>query len=113
LFRYKEIGWREIGEVFYRWTVIDTPWFSIYIHYLDAKLWHGKCHDHPWWFLALILSGGYWERAKGKIVWRGVGSFLYRPAEFSHNVMTPSENWSLIVVGSKTRQWGFHDCETV
>lgn len=110
MFKYKEIGWKEINETFYRWILLDTRWFSIYLHYLDAKQWHPQCHDHPWWFVALILCGGYWERANGRTIWRGPLSLLYRPATFTHNVMTPTTNWSIILVGPRTRKWGFVDC---
>lgn len=109
-FKYKELGWKEIKEVFYRWTILSTPWFNVYLHMLDAKIWHDKCHNHPWWFIAIILSGGYWEMANGKMIWRQPGNILYRKAEFTHNVMTPTVNWSLIIVGKKSKQWGMIDC---
>jgi hypothetical protein len=106
------MGWKEIGETFYRWTLLRTRWFTLCLHYLDAPNWHPQCHDHPWWFVAIILAGGYWENAYGKTRWRGPLSFLYRPAWWSHNVATPRRqpNWSLIITGPKAREWGFHDC---
>lgn len=110
---YKEIGWKEIGETFYRFDALRTRWFNVYIHYLDAAQWHPQCHDHPWWFMAFILCGGYWELADNKYVWRGPFSLLYRPAAFSHNVATmPGKpNWSIVVTGKKEREWGFNSCE--
>lgn len=110
---YKEIGWKEIGETFYRFTLLKTRWFNIYLHWLDAPVWHPECHDHPWKFLAFIVWGGYWECAKGTLTWRGPGSLLYRPATFSHNVATmPGKpNWSFVVTSKKTRDWGFNSCD--
>lgn len=127
LFPYKEIGWKDIEEVFYRWTVLRTPWFRVYIHKLDAPIWHKQCHDHPWNFLAIILAGGYWEivgaPARGRsnhgrrvgrnTFWRGRGSILYRPAKFAHNVATERgiPNWSLVIISPKQRDWGYLECE--
>ena len=31
---YKEIGWVDIGEVFFRYQIVKTPWFNIYLHQL-------------------------------------------------------------------------------
>lgn len=110
LLPFKEMGWKEINEVFFRWTLLKTHWFSIYIHRLDAQLWHPQCHDHPWWFVAIIISGGYWEEFKGKTLWRAPGSILYRPAVSQHNVRTNKVNWSIVIVGRKERDWGFLKC---
>jgi hypothetical protein len=124
LFPYKEIGWKDIGETFYRWTLLRTPWFKVYLHHLDCVNWHAKCHDHPWDFLAIILWGGYWEeihnlpyknigkRCGGNVFWRRVGSILYRPAFSAHSVATQVgwPNWSLVIVGNKKRDWGFFKC---
>lgn len=106
LFRWKELGWPEIGEVFYRWTLLKTPWFSVYLHRLDARQYDPKtCHDHPWRFTAVVLRGGYWEYSGGRKVWRAPGSVLYRPATYAHAVQTRGVNWSLVVVGPKVRPW--------
>jgi hypothetical protein len=125
IFPYKEIGWKEIGEVFYRWTLFECRWFKVVLHKLDAPNWHTHCHDHPWDFLAIILAGGYWEkidpkqdrRNHGKRVsedtyWRSPGSILYRPAESRHNVATPkgAPNWSVVFMTPKKRDWGIKDC---
>lgn len=111
-FPYKSIGWKEIGETFIRWTLLRTPWFQIYLHKLIAPQWHPQCHDHPWAFVTFILAGGYWEWANNVLAWRGPGTVLYRPAEFSHNVVTHGQQtaWSIIFATKKSREWGFQDC---
>jgi hypothetical protein len=124
-FPYKEIGWQDIDEVFFRWTIVDTHWFKIVLHRLDAEYWHSECHDHPWDFLAIVLWDGYWElldntqgiRNRGQhcgdnVYWRGPGSLLYRRAESKHNVITPRRrpNWSIVIMGTKRRPWGFLPC---
>lgn len=112
IFNYKEIGWKEIGETFYRWELLRTPFFRIYLHYLVAPIWHPQCHDHPWNFFAFILWGGYSEMdSLRQIIWRSPLSFLYRPANFVHNVKTDENgNWSIVIVGKKKRNWKMLTC---
>jgi hypothetical protein len=123
IFPYKEIGWHDIGEVFYRWRILKLFGYQLYLHRLYAPNWHSQCHDHPWNFWALILSGGYFEKITGRntnhgldcgnnTYWRRPGSLLYRPAAFKHNVVTPKNkvNWSLVLMAPKSRDWGFMKC---
>lgn len=117
VFPHRELGWAEIGEEFTRFTLLRTPWFTVYLHKLYAPDWHPQCHDHPWSFVAVLLAGGYLELTEAGDAWRRPGSVLYRPAEFSHNVVTrdvlgnPHVSWSVIFAGPKRRDWGFVDCE--
>jgi hypothetical protein len=108
---WKEIGWTELGEVFYRYTLIKSRWFNLYLHELTAPEWHPHCHDHPWWFWTLILWNGYLEESDKHFDRRRAGSLLYRPAAFKHNIITPyGKSWSLVMTGPKQREWGFTDC---
>ena len=111
LLKKKEIGWESIGEKFTRYVLVKTPWFQILLHRLWSPNWHPQAHDHPWSFVTLILRGGYLERVPGgQNVWRGPLTFLYRSAEFAHNVATDGAVcWSLVVTGPKRRQWQFVD----
>jgi hypothetical protein len=113
LIPHKQIGWEEIGEDFIRFQLLKTPWFNLYLHRLWAPQAHPECHDHPWWFYTIVLKNGYFEYQAGDKVWyyRLPGAFLYRPANFSHNVITPwGVCWSLVLTGPKVREWGFHSC---
>lgn len=110
LFPRRDIGWEEIGEEFTRWTLLWTPWFIIYLHRLKALTPHPQCHDHPWSFIAVLLKGGYSEYHNGVWTWRRAGSVLFRPAMFSHNVVTRGVSWSVIVTGPKYREWNLHSC---
>src|SRR5260370_40658584 len=104
-FTHKEIGWKEIGEKFTRYTLLKTPWFNVYLHQLSAPKWHSDCHDHPWSFVAILLWRGYLEMVGDKQFRRYPGMVLYRPAEFAHNVITPyGTSWSVIFTGPKKRQ---------
>lgn len=111
-FRFKEIGWMEIGEKFTRYALWRTRWFNIYLHQLSAPSWHPECHDHPWGFVAILLRRGYLEQIGTKKYRRRVGSVLFRSATFAHNVITPyGTSWSLIITTPKSRDWGFKPCD--
>ncbi len=44
-------------------------------------------HDHPFSFLTIILSGGYYEYLNdGSMTWHGPGSVLWRPAATLHRI---------------------------
>lgn len=71
-------------------------------------------HDHPWWFKTLIIKGGYWEHTPSdytwtKRTWYGPGSWLYRPAEYTHRLEIPAgkQAWTLVFTGPEKRVWGF------
>lgn len=111
-FPWKEIGWSEIGEKFTRYALLRTRWFNVYLHQLYAPNWHPECHDHPWGFIAILLRRGYLERVGARDYRRRVGSILFRPAVFAHNVITPyGTSWSIIFTTPKSREWGFLPCE--
>lgn len=113
---HKEIGWQEIGEVFYRYQLLKTNWLNVYLHQLDAPQWHPVgCHDHPWWFVTVLLKGGYLEKQnhgdEARLKRRYPGQILYRPASHAHDVITPfGRSWSLVVTGRKAHKWGFLKC---
>jgi hypothetical protein len=115
----KEIGWwDEIKERFSRFHILRLPGgYRVFLHKLDSPVFHPKCHDHPWWFVTLILSSGYeeytpegTEGGEGKIRRRLPFSLLFRPAHFVHNVKTNGVSWSLILTGPKSREWKFDFC---
>lgn len=111
---YKEIGWSELGEKFTRYALFKSSTLNIYLHQLYAPNWHPECHDHPWGFVAILLKRGYLERVGTKDFRRRVGSVLFRPATFAHNVITPyGTSWSLVFAGKKSREWGFKPCENL
>ncbi len=109
----REIGWEDIGERFTRWEVVRCRWFSLLLHHLVAETAHDMCHTHPWWFVALVVRGGYWEFASSTgWCWRRPGSLLFRRAEWAHNVVTDSRGmWSIVLTGPRVREWGFTKCE--
>lgn len=109
-----------------RWSILGRRSegnSAIYIHRFhrsDAD----EMHDHPWPFVSIILSGGYWEKtpASGwkhgdgptRTRWYGPGRVLVRPASWIHSVIIPSgqEAWTLVIRFKKARSWGFW-CPTI
>jgi hypothetical protein len=109
LFPHEDIGWKEIGETFVRYDLIKTRWFNLYLHNLISVEAHPKLHNHPWWFVALILKRGYSEYTDATgWVYRRPGTVLFRPASWAHNVVTSALGmWSLVLTGPKKHEWGF------
>lgn len=110
---------RAIGELpsplMWRYILLRTPWFGIYLHHFLRSDYDRALHDHPWSFVSIILRGGYWEAhdqtidGSMRIEWRAPGRVLLRPAEWRHRVILDdgATSWSLVIVGSRERKWGF------
>jgi hypothetical protein len=113
-----------------RWTILSTPFFSIKLHYILASDPDRELHDHPWWFVSLVLAGGYWEYFQGceqdsKVIvgsdgaarfqqskpakWRRRFSVVFRRANFAHRVILDPKGYAvtLVLTGPATRTWGF------
>ncbi len=89
-----------------RWYVIPkNPLLNIYVHKFLRSDEDRALHDHPWWFVSLLLRGGYIEVSEapaGKLtvltrmapdwtrpwVHRGLGwrALAYRRATYRHRV---------------------------
>ena len=117
------------GDVFFvRYKVLKCRWFSVFLHEFHRSDYDRCLHDHPWWFVTLILRGGYWEVLPDiwkydagdaiphatvyttRKVWRRPGYIGRYSAAHAHRIeVDPSRPrpWSLVVVGPKTRPWGF------
>lgn len=100
-----------------RWYVIPrNPWLNIYVHHFLRSDDDRALHDHPWWFVSLMLRGRYAEITDQGTRWRRAGSIAFRPATWRHRVQLDSNSWvsdrelpcwTLIVTGRRSRTWGF------
>jgi hypothetical protein len=120
----KHVITRDLAKIPYltRWTLLGQRFKgdgnAVFLHRFqrsDAD----EMHDHPWPFISIILSGGYWENTPGpgwsngvgpiQRRWFNPGRVLYRPARWIHSVEIPDgkEAWTLILRGKKQRSWGF------
>lgn len=123
------------GPLLIRYKIVKGPLFGICVHKLCRSDYDRALHDHPWWFISLVLSGGYIEvhqpdpgRKNQRIgtdglvwVWRAPWSIAHRPAEWRHRVIIPAvvvtdvpdamrrgrPAWTLVLMGPRVRKWGF------
>jgi hypothetical protein len=72
----------------YRWYLIPrNRRFNIYLHKFLRDDDDRALHDHPWWFVSLILKGGYFERVRHTVLRRDRFSVAFRPATHRHRVI--------------------------
>ncbi len=96
-----------------RYTIFRCPLFGVFLHHIHRSDSDRSLHDHPWSFVSVILKGGYTEELRlrpghHEVGWRGPGSILVRPAKAAHRVTMNSPTWSLVLVGRRSRDWGYH-----
>lgn len=109
-----------------RWYVIPrNPLLNVYVHNFQRSDDDRALHDHPWWFVSLMMWGSYTEVTDGARArrtapepWRlffGDRPIVYRPATWRHRVELIGHGWSpreipcwtLIITGRRSRTWGF------
>lgn len=117
-----------------RWYLIPrNPFLNVYLHNFLRSDDDRALHDHPWWFISLMIRGEYDEVTESGVKRRRAGSIAYRPAEWRHRVQllrkwvedgredqrarggplvrywsTPEQPcWTVIVTGRRSRMWGF------
>lgn len=109
-----------------RWYLIPrNPVINVYLHQFLRSDDDRALHDHPWWFVSLILKGEYAEITEGGWTLRRAGSIAFRRAQWRHRVQLMEELtvgdlgngggpiirclpcWTLIVTGRRSRSWGF------
>jgi hypothetical protein len=100
-----------------RWWVIPrNRFFNIYLHNIRHSDDDRALHDHPWWNLSVILSGGYCEITPNALHWRKRGSITFRKAEAAHRIAMDKTQqqggdkpcWTIFITGPVIREWGFH-----
>lgn len=97
-----------------RWFLIPrNKLFNVYFHEIVRSDDDRALHDHPWWNVSIILTGGYFEHtiaAGGVHVrrWRGPGSIKLRRAKAAHRLEVGAPCRTLFITGPRMREWGFH-----
>lgn len=90
-----------------RW-VLDLRLFSLRLHHFHRSDDDRHLHDHPWWFLSLILSGGYEEITERGTVAVKPGRVVFRRASHRHAVKLLGPScWTIVLTGPIRRVWGF------
>lgn len=101
------------------WLLPRNRITNLYLHLFCRDDDDRALHDHPWWSVSLVLSGGYFEittAADGthERRWYGPGSVRIRSARFAHRIELarrdgqPVPCRTLFATGPTVRQWGFH-----
>ena len=109
-----------------RWFLIPrNRWLNIYLHKFIRDDDDRALHDHPWWFISLMIWGSYFEWTQEHTIWpserlkihavelvkhrRRAWSIAFRHAEARHRVTLDNGKpcWTLVVTGRKVREWGF------
>lgn len=110
----------ERGPLLTRYFLIQTRWFAVYLHHLQASDTDRAHHDHPWAFISVLLSSGYYEWTPNRHpeqpglmrlatirTWKPRFSVLYRPAEWQHRLELVKPTWTLVLRFRRRREWGF------
>lgn len=103
----------------YRWFLLKTRWFNVYLHHFINDDWSLDLHDHPKRFISIGLRGRYVELTpdpKGGTktrTWTApwVRSF---PADHIHRLRMArgwlgeiEDCWTLVITLKAVRPWGF------
>lgn len=105
-----------------RWYLLPrNRVLNMYLHKFLRDDDDRALHDHPWWFLSLMLKGGYFEivphptvAGGNTAISRRAGSLAFRRATHRHRVVLFAPTgvkepcWTLVVTGRKNRTWGFY-----
>jgi hypothetical protein len=120
-----------------RWGVEWKPLGGIFLHKMDAPDPGLDVHDHPWWFVSIILAGGYDEERspireapsraaraaehdarpgarppgrRGVLTYRRPLSVRVMRLDEAHRIVRlhRRRSWSLVVHGPTRRGWGFY-----
>lgn len=112
-----------------RWTLFSCRWFQVLLHRFHRSD-NAAVHDHPWWFVSLVLWRGYREQIRRarfghqviQYVRRWPLSLAFRRAEDRHRVIllpavktrellvpgTTAPAWTLVITGPRRRTWYFY-----
>ena len=90
-----------------RW-VLNLGVCSLRVHHFYRSDDKRYFHDHPWWYITLVLWGSYTDVSPGGDVLLRLGSIATRRAEHQHTVVVgPRGVWTLLLTGPEKRKWGF------
>lgn len=107
LFKWRERLGLPTCPYLVRWR-FETKRWSIRLHHWFGPDDDRAFHDHPWWFVTLVLRGGYADKSPAGTEHLKAGAVRYRPALHRHTVVPdPGGCWTVIVTGPKVRRWGF------
>lgn len=101
-----------------RW-VFNFGLGSLRVHHWYKSDDDRHLHDHPWWFVTVVLKGGYTDvsaadgfldaEATRRYDHLSAGSVRFRRALHAHTVQVdPGGCWTIMLTGRHSRDWGFY-----
>lgn len=110
-----------------RWYLIPrNPFLNVYLHKFLRDDDDRALHDHPWWFISLMIRGRYSEETEKEVLFddklmdgrltihRSSPSVAFRKATHRHRVVLLKDEigraipcWTIVITGRKVREWGF------
>lgn len=91
----------------------------LYLHHFCRSDYDRALHNHPWWFVSILLKGDYYEYLNNEhVMHRTAPSVVFRGLERSHRIELPvyldndyavreKPCWTLFITGPPVRPWGF------
>lgn len=103
------------GNVYMRRFILLLPFGlgTIRLHNIMRSDDDRHLHDHPFDFVSLLLTGGYFEtlptpKVNGsRMRYRPRFSIVRKRAEDLHSLTLTRPVWTLVFAGPKRRDWGF------
>jgi hypothetical protein len=122
---------RADGRVYLdRWGLGDDRVSRVLIHRMQAPDPGVDLHDHPWWFVSIVLWGGYTEQradtrsapvyaglaeqfpscTRGVVQERRPGSIRLMRLTECHTITDLRRRtcWTFVIGGRRRRRWGFY-----
>lgn len=100
-----------------RLRLLQTPFFSVFLHHIHRPDLDRDPHDHPWWFTSVVLSGSYEElywpekTNPGRCLTRQRGRWSARRINRrGGHIITRLKGplWTLVLAGRDHDEWGFY-----
>lgn len=92
----------------------------VYLHHIVRSDYERACHDHPWDFVSLLLTGGYREHIATVAGWgdgieevflsyrdKKAGAIVSHKCTEFHRLELEKPMWTLVFTGPRKRDWGF------
>lgn len=97
-----------------RWRIGSKNWPGLRLHHIVRSDADRELHDHPFWFLSIMLWGSYTEYREGNgfdaehvaTTYRAP-CILFRRATTLHRLELKASVWTLVLRGAYKREWGF------
>lgn len=91
-----------------RWRFGRPDGFGVRLHHIHRPDPDQELHDHPFDFVSVILSGGYWEETLTSGRLYSAGDVIFRQAETLHRLKhVAPHTWTLVFRGPYRKPWGF------